>query len=71
VSSVIHSLAEVRAVEVWIEKLMTKTRPMDARVGKRRDTIEGIARDCTDAVSSFVHGNMKTGRDAFGVTVIA
>jgi len=44
VSSVIHSPAEVRAVEAWIEKLMTKTRPMDAKVGRRRDTIEGIAR---------------------------
>jgi cardiolipin synthase A/B len=44
VSSVIHSSAEVRAVEAWIEKLMTKTRPMDANVGKRRDTFEGIAR---------------------------
>jgi len=44
VSSVIHSPAEVRAVEAWIEKLMTQTRPMDAKVGRRRDTIEGIAR---------------------------
>jgi cardiolipin synthase len=44
VSSVIHSPAEVRAVEAWIEKLMTKTRPMDAKVGTRRDTVEGIAR---------------------------
>ena len=44
VSSVIHSPAEVRAVEAWIEKLMTETRPMDAKVGRRRDTIEGIAR---------------------------
>ena len=44
VSSVIHSPAEVRAVEAWIEKLMTKTHPMDAKVGRRRDTIEGIAR---------------------------
>ncbi|HKD74515.1 MAG TPA: phospholipase D-like domain-containing protein, partial [Ktedonobacterales bacterium] len=44
VSSVIHSPAEVRAVEAWIEKLITQTRPMDAKVGRRRDTIEGIAR---------------------------
>ena len=44
VSSVIHSPAEVRAVEAWIERLITQTRPMDAKVGRRRDTIEGIAR---------------------------
>jgi cardiolipin synthase A/B len=44
VSSVLHSRADVRAVEAWIEKLMPQTRPMDERVGTRRDTIEGIAR---------------------------
>jgi cardiolipin synthase len=44
VSSVIHSPADVRGVEAWIEKLMTQTRAMDATVGTRRDTIEGIAR---------------------------
>jgi len=44
VSSVIHSPADVRAVEAWIEKLMTQTRAMDAKVGTRRDTVEGIAR---------------------------
>lgn len=44
VSSVIHSPAEVRAVEAWIEKLMTQTRPMDGKVGTGRDTLEGIAR---------------------------
>jgi cardiolipin synthase A/B len=44
VSSVIHSTAEVRAVEAWIEKLMTRTRPINGKVGAGRDTIEGIAR---------------------------
>jgi cardiolipin synthase len=44
VSSVIHSSAEVRAVEAWMEKLMTRTRPMDGKAGTVRDTIEGIAR---------------------------
>jgi cardiolipin synthase A/B len=44
VSSVLHSPADVRAVEAWIEKLMLQIRPMDERVGTRRDTIEGIAR---------------------------
>jgi hypothetical protein len=33
VSSVIHSAAEVAAVERWIEKLMGATRPMAATVG--------------------------------------
>lgn len=44
VSSVIHSFAEVRAVETWMEGLMTRTRPMDGKAGTVRDTIEGIAR---------------------------
>ena len=44
VSSVIHSSAEVRAVEAWMEKLMARTRPMDGKAGTVRDTIEGIAR---------------------------
>ena len=44
VSSVLHSPADVRGVEAWIEKLMLQTRPMDDRTGTRRDTIEGIAR---------------------------
>jgi len=44
VSSIIHSPTDVRAVEAWIEKLMTQTRAMDTKVGTRRDTIEGIAR---------------------------
>ena len=44
VSSVIHSPAEVRAVEGWIEKLMAQTRPLDGKVGTGRDTLEGIAR---------------------------
>jgi cardiolipin synthase A/B len=44
VSSVLHSPADVRTVEAWIEKLMLQIRPMDERVGTHRDTIEGIAR---------------------------
>jgi cardiolipin synthase len=44
VSSVIHSAAEVAAVERWIEKLMVATRPMATTVGRGRDTIEGVAR---------------------------
>jgi cardiolipin synthase len=44
VSSVIHSAAEVAAVERWIEKLMAATRPMVSTVGRGRDTIEGVAR---------------------------
>ena len=44
VSSVIHSPTVVGAVGALIEKPMSRTRPMDAKVGKRRDTIEGIAR---------------------------
>jgi len=44
VSSVIHSPDDVRAVTVWIEKLMARTKPMDPAVGSGRDTLEGIAR---------------------------
>jgi cardiolipin synthase len=44
VSSVIHSKAEVRAVEAWIEALMRDTRPFADIPGRRRDTIEGLAR---------------------------
>ena len=36
VSSVIHRPAEVRAVEAWIETLMTQTRPMADNVGTGR-----------------------------------
>lgn len=44
VNSVIHSEAEIRSVESWIVKVMQKTRVFDASVGKRRDTLEGLAR---------------------------
>jgi cardiolipin synthase len=44
VSSVIHSAAEVRAVAAWIEGLMRFTQPLNAKAGRGRDTIEGIAR---------------------------
>jgi cardiolipin synthase A/B len=44
VTSVIHSPEEVRALETWIDKLMTQTHPIDVTVGRGRDTIEGIAR---------------------------
>ncbi len=44
VSSVIHSLPEIRAVEAWIERLSVQTRPMETAVASRRDTLEGLAR---------------------------
>jgi cardiolipin synthase A/B len=44
VTSVIHSPAEVRAVEAWIKTLMAETRAMDGKVSRSRDTIEGVAR---------------------------
>ena len=44
VSSVIHSPGEVKAVEAWIEQLMTQTKVMDDKTGTRRDIMEGIAR---------------------------
>lgn len=44
VNSVIHSEAEIRSVELWIGKVMQKTRVFDGTVGKRRDTLEGLAR---------------------------
>lgn len=44
VTSVIHSAPEVKAVEAWIKMLMDQTRPMDGKVSRGRDTIEGVAR---------------------------
>jgi len=44
VSSVIHSPAEVRAIEAWIDRLTPHTRPFDGKVSTWRDTWEGLAR---------------------------
>lgn len=44
VSSVIHSVPEIRAVEKWIEGLMPLTRPFDASAGRHYALTEGIAR---------------------------
>jgi len=44
VTSVVHSPAEVKAVEAWIKTLMAQTRAMDSKVSRGRDTIEGVAR---------------------------
>jgi hypothetical protein len=39
-TSVVHSPAEVGAVEAWIKALMAQTRAMDGEVSRSRDTIE-------------------------------
>jgi phosphatidylserine/phosphatidylglycerophosphate/cardiolipin synthase-like enzyme len=44
VTSLVHSPPEVRAAEAWIKTLMVQTRPMDGKVSRGRDTIEGVAR---------------------------
>lgn len=44
VTSVIHSAPEIRAVEAWIEKLITDSKPFDVKTSKRRDFLEGFAR---------------------------